>query len=355
MKENSYKRFSDWHDLLSNSITKAEELSKLLPVDKSEIARVTEYYPMRINPYYFSLIKDKEDPAWKQAVPDLREIEETSGSDDPLCEEIQSPVPNLIHRYPDRVLLMVSSQCAMYCRFCMRKRKVGRAFAVTDSTINMGIEYIKKNKTIREVVISGGDPLLLEDDAINCILMELRAIAHIEILRIHTRVPCTLPQRVTKNLADILRQYHPIFINTHFNHPDEITAEAALACITLADAGIPLGCQTVLLKGINNDPVIMKTLMQKLLMIRVKPYYIHHPDEVRGNYHFRTTIKEGLCIMRSLCGYTSGLCVPQYMIDLPGGGGKIPLLPEYLKAHSDGKVRVENYKGEIFEYPIDFL
>jgi lysine 2,3-aminomutase len=294
---------------------------------------------------------NKGDHIRKQAVPDISEIEDISGFDDPLCEERQSPVPNLTHRYPDRVLFMVSDQCAMYCRFCMRKRKVGRPFTVTDSTINSGMDYIRGNKTIHEVVISGGDPLLLEDDAIDCILKDLRSISHIEILRIHTRVPCTLPHRITKNLANILRKYHPIFVNTHFNHPDEITNEAALACTTLADAGISLGCQTVLLRGVNNNPPVMRTLMKKLLTIRVRPYYIHHPDIVRGTSHFRVTIKEGLNIMKSLHGYASGMCVPQYMIDLPGGGGKVPLLPEYVKSVSDDKIMVENYKGEVFVYP----
>lgn len=351
LKKNSYNKYSDWHDLLSNSINTAEDLAKHLPVDISGIKRVTELYPMRINPYYLSLMINKRDHIRKQAVPDSREIEDISGSDDPLCEEMQSPVPNLTHRYPDRVLFMVSNQCAMYCRFCMRKRKVGRPFTVTDSTINSGMDYIRGNKAIHEVVISGGDPLLLEDDAINRILKDLRSIKHIKILRIHTRVPCTLPQRITKDLADILRQYHPIFVNTHFNHPDEITTESALACTALADAGIPLGCQTVLLRGVNDNQTVMRTLMKKLLTIRVRPYYIHHPDVVRGTSHFRPTIKEGLGIMRSLHGYASGLCVPQYMIDLPGGGGKVPLLPEYIKSVSDGKIMVENYKGEVFAYP----
>lgn len=351
MKKNSYKKYSKWQDLLSDSICTAEDLAKFLSVDKNEIERVIDLYPMRINPYYLSLIKQKGDYIWKQAVPDLNEIEDKSGFDDPLCEETQSPVPILIHRYPDRVLFMISNQCAMYCRFCMRKRKTGHPYTVTDSTINSGMDYIRKNNKISEVIISGGDPLLLEDDKIDRILKRLRSIDHVEVLRIHSRVPCTLPQRITKNLADILRQYHPLFINTHFNHPDEITKEAAMACSILSDAGIPLGCQTVLLKGINDAPHVMQTLMKKLLTIRIRPYYIHHPDVVRGTSHFRTTIKEGLGIMRSLHGYVSGICVPQYMIDLPGGGGKVPLLPEYVRSVSEGNIIVENYRGESFTYP----
>lgn len=351
MKENSYKKYSDWQNILSDSVNTADDLAKYLPIDVSGIKRVTNLYPMRINPYYLSLMINTGDHLHKQAVPDMREIEDMSGSDDPLCEERQSPVSNLTHRYPDRVLFMVSNQCAMYCRFCMRKRKVGRPFTVTDSTINTGIEYIRKNNTIREVIISGGDPLLLEDDVINRMLRDLRSIRHVEILRIHTRVPCTLPQRITKNLAAVLRQYHPLFINTHFNHPDEITNEAAQSCAVLADAGIPLGSQTVLLKGVNDNPFVMRTLMNKLLTVRVRPYYIHHPDVVRGTSHFRVTVKEGLNIMKSLHGHASGLCVPQYMIDLPGGGGKLPLLPEYVKSVSEGKILFENYRGELFVCP----
>ncbi|MBU1052704.1 MAG: KamA family radical SAM protein [Proteobacteria bacterium] len=345
MKQFNYKDFSDWHDLVQNSIIKSEELLEILPVEKNNIEKIIKTYPMRINPYYLSLIKHANCPIGKQAIPDLKEIEDfnTITDPDPLCEEIQSPVPNLIHRYPDRVLFMVSAECAMYCRFCMRKRKVGHSLAITDETINTGIEYIKKTKTIREVVISGGDPLLLEDKKLGNILKDLRAIGHIEILRIHTRIPCTLPQRITKDLADILRCYHPLFINVHFNHPDEITKEAALACATLADAGIPLGCQTVLLSGINNDADIMKTLMKKLVMIRVKPYYIHQLDTVRGTLHFKTTIEDGLNIMQSLYGL-SGLCVPQYMKDLPGGGGKIPMLPRYLKTVSGDTLKLAHFK-----------
>jgi lysine 2,3-aminomutase len=350
LKEKS-KKYSDWHDILSNSIRKPEELAEYLPIDISEVKKVTDRYPMLINPYFLSLMISKGEHIRKQAVPTLSEIEDISGSDDPLHEEKQSPAPNLTHRYPDRVLFMISNQCAMFCRFCMRKRKVGHPFTVTDSTISSGIEYIRKNETIREVIISGGDPLLLEDDKIDRILKDLRSIRHVEILRIHSRVPCTLPHRITNNLAHVLRRYHPLFINTHFNHPDEITDAAALACSILADAGIQLGCQTVLLKDINDNPSVMRTLMKKLLTIRIRPYYIHHPDVVRGTSHFRVTVRRGLDIMSSLYRYSSGMCVPHYVIDLPGGGGKVPLLPEYIKSMSDGKIVVKNYKGEEFIYP----
>jgi lysine 2,3-aminomutase len=347
------KNFQDWHEILSAGITTADQLAEYFDVNPGKVESVIARYPMWINPYYLSLIKKPGDPIWKQAVPDLTEITDDFGMEDPLSEEHQSPVPNLIHRYPDRVVFMVSNRCAVYCRHCMRKRKVGAPFVVTDDTIGQGIAYISKNPSIRDVLVSGGDPLLLEDKAVNAILKELRAIPHVEIIRIHTRVPCTLPQRVTEHLAGILRKFHPLFINIHFNHPDEITFEAAAACAILADAGIPLGCQTVLLKGVNDDPAVMTLLMQKLLKIRVRPYYIHHADLVKGTGHFRTSIQTGLNIMKRLRGYTSGMCVPQYMIDLPGGGGKIPLLPAYVKASADGKLKVENYKGEIFEYPIE--
>lgn len=341
---------SDWHDILSASIVTAAQLAKFLPVEESEVLKVTRRYPMRINPYYLSLISQKGDPIWKQAIPDIKEIRDSSDLDDPLSEEAQSPIPNLTHRYPDRVLFMVSNQCAMYCRHCMRKRKVGHPLVISDATIREGIKYIRQQKSIRNVIISGGDPLLLEDEALNIILERLYSISHLEIICIHTRVPCTLPQRVTKELAAMLKKFHPIFLNTHFNHPAEITPEAAKACTILADAGIPLGCQTVLLKGVNDNPAVMKLLMQNLLKIRVKPYYIHHPDPVKGTGHFRTSISNGLEIMKKLRGYVSGLGVPHYMIDLPGGGGKVPLLPEYVKGTYNGKLKVVNYKGDIFEY-----
>jgi len=342
----------DWKALLSSSIMTAEQLSRYLPIDIEAVHKVSAHYPMRINPYYLSLIRKKKDAIWKQAVPDLQEVENNQYLADPLLEERQSPVPNLVHRYPDRVLLLVSNQCAMYCRYCMRKRKVGNPFAVNEGIISRGLDYLRKNKGIREVLLSGGDPLLLEDDVLKRMLQDLRAIPHIEIIRIHTRVPCTLPQRVTETLAAMLKQFHPIYINTHFNHPFEITDAAAKACSQLADAGIPLGSQTVLLKGVNDDPGVMKRLMQALLKIRIKPYYIHHADPVRGSGHFRTTIQTGLNIMRALRGYTSGLCVPDYMIDIPGGGGKVPLLPEYVKDIMEDNLIVENYRGETFKYPL---
>ena len=343
---------SEWNQILSESIVTADQLARHLPVDAGEIERVTRKYPMRINSYYMALIKEKGSSLGKQAIPDIKELEDTRHSDDPLDEERQSPAPNIIHRYPNRVLFLVSGRCALYCRFCMRKRGLGGQIAADEQTIDLGLGYIRRNFHINEVVLSGGDPLLLDDAVLEKILHRLRAIPHIEVIRIHTRTPCVLPQRISKELADLFKRFHPVYINTHFNHPDEITPEAARACTYLADAGVPLGCQTVLLKGVNDTPRTMKQLMQRLLKIRVRPYYIHHADPVRGTGHFRTPVKVGLKIMKALRGNLSGMCVPQYMIDLPGGGGKVPMLPAYHKKTAGEFLRVENYKGDIFEYPL---
>jgi len=342
----------DWQCLLKKSITSIDELSKYFDEDNfSEIDKVLQKYPMLVNPYYLSLIKEKDDPIWKQAIPDIRELKDYGGMEDPLNEEVDSPVQNLTHRYPDRVLLLVSQQCATYCRFCTRKRKVGSKHLVSSKTIEKGIEYIKEHSEIRDVILSGGDPLLLSDEIIDNILKSLKAIPHVEIIRIGTRVPCTLPQRITEKLCQILKKYHPIYINTHFNHPDEVTSESKLACELLADAGIPLGNQTVLLKGVNDKPEVMKKLMQKLLTIRVKPYYLYQADLVMGTGHFRTSVESGLEIIHSLRGYTSGLCVPHFVIDAPSGGGKIALLPESIVDFDDKEIAIKNYKGEIYKYP----
>jgi len=339
-----------WKSLLQKSITLPNQLGGEYPIDASSLEKVTTVYPMRINPYYLSLIKTPGDPFWRQAVPDIREIQDNVCYEDPLNEENLSPVPNLIHKYPDRALFLVSSQCAMYCRFCTRKRKVGTKFlAITDATIKAGLEYLRGTPAIRDVLVSGGDPLLLDDERLGWLLSELRDIPSIEIIRIGTRVPCTLPMRVTVKLAKLLKRFHPLYINTHFNHPDEITPQAALACSRLADAGIPLGCQTVLLRGVNDDPLIIKTLMHKLLRIRVKPYYLFQTDMTKGTNHFRTSVEKGLEIMGTLIGHTSGLAVPAFAIDAPGGGGKIPLVPDYIK-HLGKEVIFTNYQGATCSY-----
>jgi lysine 2,3-aminomutase len=321
-------------------------------VDRELLREVTAQYPMRINPYYLGLIKAPNDPIYRQSIPDIREISDEAGVADPLNEEGDSPVPGLTHRYPDRVLFLVSSRCAMYCRFCNRKRKVGRPRMVSRESIREGLAYINGHREIRDVLLSGGDPLLLPNQEIHDILTRLKAMSHVEIIRIGTRVPCTLPQRVTPRLARILGGFNPLYINIHFNHPDEITPAAALACGRLADAGIPLGCQTVLLKGVNDDPAIMKALMQKLLTIRVRPYYLFQADPARGTSHFWTPLNQGLEIMAALQGHTSGLCVPHFAVDLQGGGGKVPLLPEYVVQNKDGWLTAKNYAGKTYRHPV---
>ena len=339
-----------WQKLLQESLTRPGDLTRRFGVDPHPLEEVAARYPMRVNPYYLGLIKAVGDPIWKQAVPAEEELRDAVCPADPLEEENQSPVPNLVHRYPDRVLFLVCSECAMYCRFCTRKRKVGGDDMQIDrASIERGLAYIREHGEIRDVILSGGDPLLLSDERLEWILKELRAIPHVEIIRIGSRVPVVLPQRITGALVRLLRRFHPLYLNTHFNHPDEITEVAAKACARLADAGIPLGNQTVLLRGVNDDPAVMKHLMRKLLAIRVKPYYLYQADMVQGTDHFRTSVEEGLEIIRALRGHTSGLGVPAYVIDAPGGGGKIPLLPDYLQSLGD-EVVLKNYRGETYHY-----
>jgi lysine 2,3-aminomutase len=342
-----------WKELISKSITNVDELNAICrcDIELSELKSVIKKYPMKINPYYLSLIRKKDDPIWKQCIPDKVELMDPTGLEDPLHEDIDSPVPGLTHRYPDRVLLLVSNQCAMYCRFCTRKRKVGVPYkAITRKNLAKAINYIKEHREIRDVVLSGGDPLLLSTERLEPIIREIRNIKHVQIIRIGTRTLCTLPQRITKELCDMLKKYQPLYINTHFNHPREITKETRKACEMLADAGIPVGNQTVLLKGVNDSPRVMKELVQKLLTIRVKPYYIYQADLTKGTNHFRTDVQEGVDIIKSLVGHTSGLCVPHFIIDSPGGGGKIPLLPQYGELSPNG-VKLKNYEGKVFWYP----
>ncbi len=344
-----------WQTHLQNSITTSKQLTSRFALPLADVDRIADIYPMRINPYYLSLIRQPGDALWRQVVPDLQELYDTVCIDDPLNEENLSPVANLVHKYPDRALFLVSNQCAVYCRFCTRKRKVGtKSMHINFETINCGIKYITETPAIKDVLVSGGDPLLLDDSRLEYILASLRAIKHVEIIRIGSRVPCTLPMRVTKKLAALIKRYHPVYINTHFNHPDEITPEAAEACGRLADAGIPLGSQTVLLKGINDDPIIIKDLLYKLLRIRVKPYYLFQADMTKGTDHFRVPVEKGLEIMQSLIGHVSGMAVPTFAVDAPGGGGKIPLLPNYIK-HMGRQLVFRNYCGMtcIYDNPYD--
>ncbi len=341
-----------WKKILSESITRPEEVSVLYGLDMKTTEKIVSRYPMRINPYYLGLIKEKDDPIYRQCIPDPREISDQRGHVDPLNEEALSPVRGLTHRYPDRVLLLVSSICPTYCRFCNRKRKVGNLSMVSEDSIKQGIDYIRDHRQVRDVLLSGGDPLLLEDDEIQWILERIRSIEHVEIIRIGTRVPCTLPQRITEDLTRIMKKFHPLYIHTHFNHPMEVTSQSALACRRLADAGLPLGCHTVLLKGVNDEPATMKSLMQKLLSIRVRPYYLFQADLARGTSHFWTNMKKGLDIIKEIQGHTSGLCMPHFAVDLPGGGGKVPFLPSYIVGKEKNLLIIENYRGERFRYPV---
>jgi len=296
------------------------------------------------------LIKSPGDPIWLQYVPTVQELEIHDGLVDSLDEDANSPVPNITHRYPDRALFLVSPVCASYSRFCTRRHKAATTEKIPMAQLESAFRYLEEHHEIRDVIMSGGDPLLLSDRRIDEICKRLRAIPHLEVLRIGSRIPCHLPERVTPELCAILKRYHPLYINTHFNHPDELTPAAVTALGMLADAGIPLGCQTVLLKGVNDDPEVMKLLMQRLLAARVRPYYIYMCDQVAGAEHFRTTVQKGLEIIEALRGWTSGLAVPHFVIDAPGGGGKIPLLPEYVVKLTDKEVILRNYTGKLYRY-----
>ncbi len=339
-----------WQKILQKSLTSAKEISEHFDIPLADVEKIQDNFDIKINPYYLSLIKEKGDPIYKQVVPDLRELEDNGLFSDPLSEDRDSPVKSIVHRYPDRCLFLVSHDCASFCRFCTRKRKVGDPAQINPKFIDEGIDYIEQHPEIRDVIMSGGDPVLLSDDWLKYILHKLRRIPHVEIIRIGTRVPCFLPQRITTKLANTLKKFHPLYMNVHFNHPDELTPTAVKALGKLVAAGIPLGCQTVLLKGVNDDPDVMKKLMQKLLLARVRPYYIYQADYVFGTEHFRTRVEKGLEIIQAIRGWTSGLAVPHFVIDSPGGGGKIPLLPEYVVKITDEEVVLRNYQGKIFRY-----
>lgn len=340
-----------WKKILQDSITSPAELAHHFDFDCNALKAASASFPMRINPYYLGLIGHPHDPLWRQAVPDPMEVCDSICIADPLAEERLSPVPNLVHKYPDRVLFLVANECAMYCRFCTRKRMVGTPrMCITEATITAGLDYIRDHPSIREVLLSGGDPLLLSDDRLDYLLSRLRAIPSVEVIRIGSRVPCTLPMRVTEGLTAILKKYHPLYINTHFNHPRELSPEAIRACGLLADAGIPLGCQTVLLKGVNDNATVLKELFLGLLRIRVRPYYLFQGDLTKGTNHFRTHTQVGIQIMRQLIGNISGMAVPTFALDAPGGKGKIPLTPEYI-LHRGKELTFHNYCGERCSYP----
>ena len=355
--------WDSWKWQMKNRIRELEELEGIVNFkedEKLDIERACKVFPMSITPYYASLI-DRDDPNCpirRQAVTDVRELEVADyDMEDPLHEESDSPVPGLTHRYPDRVLFLLTTECSMYCRHCTRKRKVGDNEQIVNfENIKAGIEYIKENPVVRDVLLSGGDPFLLETDVLERIIKAISEIPHVEFIRIGTRTPVVLPQRITPKLVNMLKKYHPLWINTHFNHPNEITGEAEKALAMLADAGLPLGNQSVLLRGVNDCPDVMKKLVHILLKNRVRPYYIYQCDLSRGIEHFRTPISTGVEIMERLIGHTSGLAVPRYIVDAPGGGGKIPVLPNYLISCSHGKSILRNYEGIITLYnePVNF-
>lgn len=354
---------AEWLDYkwqLRNSIKTVDAFEALTGIkfsaaEREEIEQTIAKFPLNITPYYASLIdKDnyQNDPIFKQAFPRVEELEICKyDMADPLHEDKDSPTKGITHRYPDRVLFLVSNCCAMYCRHCTRKRKVGDPDHIpSKEQILKGIEYIKNNPKIRDVLLSGGDPLMLPDDFLDWVLTELRKIPHVEVIRIGSRIPVVLPYRVTKELVTMLKKHHPLWLNTHFNHPRELTPSAQEALRRLADAGIPLGNQSVLLAGVNDCPQIMKKLNQKLVANRVRPYYLFQCDLSEGLTHFRTPVGKGIEIMESLIGHTSGLAVPTYVIDAPGGGGKIPVMPNYILSWSTNKIVLRNYEGVITTY-----
>lgn len=339
-----------WQQMIRDSIHTVDQLIEKFNLDRKIAEGLDEFFQARINPYYLSLIRYPGDPIWKQSVPDGVELDDIDGYEDPLNEDGMSPVPNITHRYPDRCLFLVTSQCGMYCRFCTRKRKVGDSGKISMKELESAFNYIEQHTEIRDIILSGGDPLMLTDVMLEKILKRLREIPHVEMIRIGTKMPCVLPQRITPALCAMIKKYHPIYINTHFNHPWEITEESTRACTMLADAGCPVQNQAVLMKGVNDDADTLKELFTKLLKIRVKPYYLFMADETKGTIHFRTSIQAGLDIMYKLRGNISGLAIPYFVIDAPGGGGKIPLLPNYVLHKDDDRIVLRNYENNIFVY-----
>lgn len=353
-------KWTDWRWQVAHSVRSLEELVRLLDVqldDESwtKLQKTVEKFPILVTPYYLSLIDTgdlENDPVYKQALPSPLELRVTKADMvDPLHEDEDSPVPCITHRYPDRVLFLVSGVCSMYCRHCTRKRRVGDHDMIpSKQEMLTGIEYIRNTPRIRDVLLSGGDPLMLSDERLDWLLGELRTIDHVEVIRIGTRMPVVLPYRITDDFVTMLKKHHPLWLNTHFNHPREITASAKSALAKLADAGIPLGNQSVLLAGVNDCPRIMRALVHKLVSNRVRPYYLYQCDLSEGLSHFRTPVGKGIEILESLIGHTSGFCVPTYVIDAPGGGGKIPIMPNYLISWSTNKVVLRNYEGIITTY-----
>ncbi len=351
--------WSNWHWQIRNSICTLDQIQRILPLSEDEYEAVTRRstgLPFRVTPYYASLL-DPSDPLQairRTVIPVTGEYLVSPGeAEDPLGEDNQSPVPGLVHRYPDRALFLTTGFCSTNCRYCTRSRMVGdqHKFRGGIKQWQQAIAYIESKPEIRDVLLSGGDPLTLPDSQLEFLLSSIRRIPHVEIVRIGTKVPAVLPQRITTRIVRMLKKYHPLWISIHFTHPDELTPEAQAACNQLADAGIPLGSQTVLLKGINDRVETLKSLFHGLLKVRVRPYYLYQCDPILGSAHFRTTVAKGLEMIEGLRGHTSGYAVPHYVIDAPGGGGKIPLLPDYFKGRGQDGIVLRNYENRQFRYP----
>ena len=357
-KDVTEEEWYDWKWQIKNRVTKLEELQKLINLTKEEedgLKHALNTLRMAITPYYFSLIdmENPNDPIRKQAIPTINELNVTTHDmQDPLEEDVDAPVPGLTHRYPDRVLLLVTDQCSMYCRHCTRRRMAGDTDnELPNERIIKAIDHISKHTEIRDVLLSGGDPLTLSTEKLEKIIAALYEIPHVEVIRMGSRMPVVNPMRIDDELVNMLKKYHPIYLNTHFNHPNEMTYEAQRALWKLADAGIPLGNQSVLLRGINDHPGVMKNLIHLLLKNRVKPYYIYQCDLSKGISHFRTPVSVGIQIIESLRGHTTGLAVPTFVVDAPGGGGKIPVTPNYIVSQGYNRVILRNYEGLTVSYP----
>ncbi|MBU1535163.1 lysine 2,3-aminomutase [Myxococcota bacterium] len=356
-KDVTDEQWNDWKWQLKHSIKTVEQLQEVIPLslqEEREIRGTLTTFNMAITPYYANLIDpaNPTDPVRMQSVPSLRETEINIGDLlDPLDEDVDSPVEGLTHRYPDRVLMLITTVCSMYCRHCTRRRMVGEVDKHIDKKVlAKQLEYIASQPAVRDVLISGGDALMFSNERLEEVISQVRAIPHVEIIRLATRMPVVCPQRIDEGLTEMIKKYHPIYVNTHFNHPNEITPDSKAACERLANAGVPLGNQTVLLRGVNDCPHVMKKLMHQLLQIRVKPYYIYQCDLSRGISHFRTSLGKGIEIIESLRGHTTGMAVPSFVVDAPGGGGKIPVGPNYLLARSDHLTILRNYEGVITVY-----
>lgn len=358
--ESLFKKLSHWNDWqwqIRNRIRSLDQLSKYVPSlsGRHELEKVIEKYPMAITPYYASIIQkaDMSDPVFRMSVPNIQEMFDPAClMDDPLEEHQDMPVPGLVHRYRDRALLIATTMCSMYCRHCTRKRIAGtRENAISARRMRQAQEYLFNHPEITDVIVSGGDPLTMTDAAIEAVLSMLRSVPSVQVIRIGTRVPVVLPMRITDDLVNMLKKYHPLWINTHFNHPNELTDESRAACAKLADAGIPLGNQTVLLRGVNDDPLIIEQLCRGLISTRVRPYYMYQCDLVRGVEHFRTSIHKGIEIMEYLRGRVSGIAIPTFVVDAPHGGGKIPVLPTYIVSTSPTHTVLRNYEGQLVSYP----